>query len=218
MIPEVLYEFDGTRPYLPSSPYYSEAVWEKGSLEQYLPENHLWGPRGYYKDKFYTTAPCTFVSEIGYHGCPNRSSLEKMMTAEGLYPWTEGPSVERRVDHQVDAPLRGLGSDDGSQQSDAESGEYPVWLGSRRFGRVRLRFAVGSGRGNEILRRDVARPQVRADGHHLVERARRMADHFGRRGRLLRLEKLAYYFLSNVQKNVACSSTIRSTEPIRSWR
>ena len=35
-----------------------------------------------------------------------------------------------------------------------------------------------------------------------MECARRLADHFGRRGRLLRFEKLAYYFLQNVQKNV----------------
>ena len=90
VIPSVLYEFDPTRPYLPSSPYYSQAVWEHGSADQYLPENHLWGPRGYYKDPFYTAATCTFVSEIGYHGCPNRSSLERMMTPDAVYPWSEG--------------------------------------------------------------------------------------------------------------------------------
>ena len=90
VIPSVLYEFDPTRPYLPSSPYYSQAVWEHGSADQYLPENHLWGPRGYYKDPFYTAASCTFVSEIGYHGCPNRSSLERMMTPDAVYPWSEG--------------------------------------------------------------------------------------------------------------------------------
>ena len=89
VLPAVIYEFDPTRPYLPSSPYYSQAVYERGSADQYLPENHLWGPRGYYKDKFYTDATCCFVSEIGYHGCPNLESLQKMMTKDAVYPWTK---------------------------------------------------------------------------------------------------------------------------------
>ena len=31
VLPAVIYEFDPTRPYLPSSPYYSQAVYERGS-------------------------------------------------------------------------------------------------------------------------------------------------------------------------------------------
>ena len=88
-IERVLYEFDPTRPYLPSSPYYSQKVWENGSGGDLLPENHLWGPRGYYKDPFYKDAGCVFVSEIGYHGCPNKESLQKMMTPGAVYPWTK---------------------------------------------------------------------------------------------------------------------------------
>lgn len=90
VIASVCYEFDPTRPYLPSSPYYSQEVYEKGSADQYLPENHLWGPRGYYKDGYYSAATCCFVSEIGYHGCPNLESLKKMMTKDCVYPWTKG--------------------------------------------------------------------------------------------------------------------------------
>lgn len=89
VIARVLYEFDPTRPYIPSSPYYSQAVWEHGGGDELLPENHLWGPRGYYKEPYYTKAACCFVSEIGYHGCPNVESLNKMMTKEGVYPWTK---------------------------------------------------------------------------------------------------------------------------------
>ena len=202
MIPEVLYEFDGTRPYLPSSPYYSEAVWEKGSLEQYLPENHLWGPRGYYKDKFYTTAPCTFVSEIGYHGCPNRSSLEKMMTAEGLYPWTEGrqwndewitkstrrfvawgPTMDRNnlMLNQVNI-LFGSVPDDldefifASQSVQAEA----------------MKYFVEMWRGRKFERTGIIWWNVR-DGWPIISDA--VVDYYGSK-------KLAYYFLSNVQKNV----------------
>ena len=88
-IPHVIYECDPTRPYLPSSPYYSEEVYSLGNQTRFMPEDHLWGPRGYYKDPFYTEAKCLFASEIGYHGMPNRESLEKMFPKESVYPWTD---------------------------------------------------------------------------------------------------------------------------------
>ena len=88
-IPRVLYECDPTRPYLPSSPYYSEEVYSLGNQTRFMPEDHLWGPRGYYKDPFYTEAKCLFASEIGYHGMPDRESLEKMFPKESVYPWSD---------------------------------------------------------------------------------------------------------------------------------
>ncbi len=88
MIPEVLYEFDPTRPYLPSSPYFSEEAFQNGCQRSDLPQDHLWGPRGYYKDPFYKDAQAIFVSEIGYHGAPNKESVEKMFTRDCRYPWT----------------------------------------------------------------------------------------------------------------------------------
>lgn len=90
VIPEVIYEFDPTRPYLPSSPYYSPESYALGNNERLLPEQHLWGPRGYYKAPFYTDVDAHFVSEIGYHGCPNKESLEKMFDKEYVYPWKKG--------------------------------------------------------------------------------------------------------------------------------
>lgn len=88
-IPAVLYEFDPTRPYLPSSPYWSKELVATSYSTENIPEDHLWGPRGYYKDPFYTEAKCIFVSEIGYHGMPNREILEKMFPAESVYPWSD---------------------------------------------------------------------------------------------------------------------------------
>ncbi len=88
-IPNALYETDPTINYLPSSPYLSPKAMENGYNESILPENHLWGPRGYYKDNFYLGARALFVSEIGYHGMPNRSSLEKMFPSESVYPWSD---------------------------------------------------------------------------------------------------------------------------------
>lgn len=89
MIPEVLYEFDPTRPYLPSSPYFSEEAFRNGCQRSDLPQDHLWGPRGYYKDPFYKDSKAIFVSEIGYHGAPSKESVEKMFTKDNRFPWTK---------------------------------------------------------------------------------------------------------------------------------
>lgn len=87
-IPNVLFELDPIRPYLPSSPYWSEQA-VKAYNSSVLPERHLWGPRGYYKAPFYTSeAHNLFASETGYHGMPERSSLERMFSRDNVYPWT----------------------------------------------------------------------------------------------------------------------------------
>jgi beta-mannosidase len=86
-IPAVLKELDPNRAYLPSSPYHSPAVVAAGNKTDSMPEVHLWGPRGYFKAPFYTASPARFASEIGYHGCPSRTSLERMMDPEAVYPW-----------------------------------------------------------------------------------------------------------------------------------
>ena len=83
-IPDVLFEYDVTRPYLPSSPYEPPDVVSGKAKPS---EMHLWGARGYYKVPFYTNSPCWFASEMGYHGCPNFASLQRMMTPPALYPW-----------------------------------------------------------------------------------------------------------------------------------
>jgi len=88
-IPHVLFELDPSRTYLPSSPYWSEELVKTSYSTADLPEDHIWGPRGYYKEPYYTQMSCLFVSEIGYHGMPNRESLEKMFPAESVYPWTD---------------------------------------------------------------------------------------------------------------------------------
>jgi beta-mannosidase len=47
---------------------------------------HLWGPRDYFKSKFYITSLCHFVSEIGYHGCPSPESIRKFISGDKLWP------------------------------------------------------------------------------------------------------------------------------------
>jgi len=87
VIPNVLKEYDVTRPYLPSSPYVSREAFE-GKVEP--AEDHMWnGPRGWWKTDYYTKTPCWFCSEGGAHAIPARSSLEKMMgKAAAERPWT----------------------------------------------------------------------------------------------------------------------------------
>jgi len=98
-IPDVLYEYDVTRPYLPSSPYRSPDVVAEIAKPS---EMHLWGAREYYKTDYYTNSPCWFASEMGYHGCANRDSLEKMMTKGCVYPWNGTPAKFERDHRKLD--------------------------------------------------------------------------------------------------------------------
>ncbi|MFD0716676.1 glycoside hydrolase family 2 protein [Paenibacillus sp. GCM10027626] len=86
VLPAVVRQCDPFRPYLPSSPYYSSAFWKTKNMAL-LPEEHLWGPRDYYKSRFYTGSQMHFISEIGYHGCPNLESIKKFIEPEHLWPW-----------------------------------------------------------------------------------------------------------------------------------
>ena len=86
VIPKVIERLDPYREYLPSSPYVSERAWLADNRNG-LPENHLWGPRDYYKGEFYTSAAAHFASETGYHGCPSVDSLKRFISPEKLWPW-----------------------------------------------------------------------------------------------------------------------------------
>lgn len=85
IIPEVLRRLDPFREYLPSSPYVSEAAFESG-LEDILPEEHLWGPRDYFKGDFYINSKAHFASETGYHGAPAVESIKKFISEDKCWP------------------------------------------------------------------------------------------------------------------------------------
>ncbi len=84
ILPNILLMHDPARSYLPSSPYISDEAFKLG--ESAFVEDHLWGPRDYYKGKYYTDSSACFVSEIGYHGSPSVESLKKMVDEEYLMP------------------------------------------------------------------------------------------------------------------------------------
>lgn len=88
VIPSALRINDPSRPYLPSSPYISDKVWEKGT--RYIPsESHLWGSRDYFKGNFYKNATCRFASETGYHGCNSPDSLSRFISKDQLWHWAK---------------------------------------------------------------------------------------------------------------------------------
>jgi beta-mannosidase len=87
VLPRVVHRCDPYRDYVPSSPYVPPAVMGEPDALTRTPEQHLWGPRGYYKSDFYTHHSAHFIGEIGYHGCPNVSSIRRFISPEKLWPW-----------------------------------------------------------------------------------------------------------------------------------
>lgn len=85
LLPRVLREEVPGAPYLPSSPFIDTVAYANGSNT--MSEDHLWGPRDYYKGEFYQTSICHFASETGYHGCPSPESMRKFISPEFLWPY-----------------------------------------------------------------------------------------------------------------------------------
>lgn len=99
VLPRVLRDFDPFTPYIPSSPWWTPAV-VAGKAK--LSQDHLWGPRQkYFKNAFWTKATPTFVSETGYHGCPNVESLKRMMPADDVYPWPDANDMTKFNDSWI---------------------------------------------------------------------------------------------------------------------
>ena len=111
LIAQCVRDNDLSRPYLPSSPYISEKMHEAGFRSQTygsrIVEEHIWGPRDYFKSDFYSTNTAHFVSETGYHGCPSMESIKKFITPEHLWPyhnnseWILHSTDQKGSDHRV---------------------------------------------------------------------------------------------------------------------
>ncbi len=87
VIPQVLHRCDPYRPYVPSSPYVPPVLEGNPDTWTRTPEQHLWGPRGYFKGPFYTRHSAHFIGEIGYHGCPNIASIRRFIDPDLVWPW-----------------------------------------------------------------------------------------------------------------------------------
>jgi beta-mannosidase len=202
VLPEVIWEYDPLRPYLPSSPYFTEEYLKVGN-ENILPERHLWGPRGYHKDPFYTDVNAHFVSEIGYHGCPNRSSLERMFTPGNVYPWkTDGKWNDewqcKAVIPHPDAPFTVNRNDLMTKQVKILFGEVPKDLDQFIFASQAvqaevMKFFVEFWRMDKFRRTGIIWWNLR-DGWPIISDA--IVDFYNSK-------KLAYYYIRQVQHN-AC--------------
>ena len=84
VIPKMLWNHDTTRPYIPSSPYIDEEAFKS---HEPTSEEHLWGPRDYFKGNFYRNSVCHFASETGYHGCPSPETMKRIIRPEQLWHW-----------------------------------------------------------------------------------------------------------------------------------
>lgn len=82
LLPDVIDRLDRSRAYIPSSPYFDRECVEKGT--RFGPENHLWGPRDYYRSDFYHGALAKFVSETGYYGSPSADYIRTFITPDAL--------------------------------------------------------------------------------------------------------------------------------------
>ncbi len=94
VIPKLVEIHDYTRPYLPSSPYMSNEAAKKGTSAT-PSEDHLWGPRDYFKGDFYKNSICHFASETGYHACPSPVSVKKFIPEDELWPWYDKNGKEQ---------------------------------------------------------------------------------------------------------------------------
>ena len=91
---------DPARPYLPSSPYITPEAYATGNPLSHMPEDHLWGARDTFKAEFYHNKTVHFISETGYHGCPSKSSMEKFLSPDKLFPYQDN---DEWILHAADA-------------------------------------------------------------------------------------------------------------------
>ena len=104
ILPRVIQRLDPFRPYLASSPYVSPEGFALG--REYWPENHLWGQRDCHKSDFYVNSKAYFVSETGYHGCPAKSSIEKFIEPEYVWPYFDNRQWNLHSTDQTNDPGR----------------------------------------------------------------------------------------------------------------
>ena len=187
----VVRDQDPLRDYLPSSPYVSPEVFKAGFDRMMMPEIHLWGPRGYFKAEFYTDVPSHFVSEIGYHGCPDRSSLERMFDKKYVEPdyrnrkWNEQWQAKAVVTHA------GNRTKNYTKRNDLMPNQVEALFGTLpdRFDDFIFASQVDPGGGEKVLHRVLAVAEIPEDRDPVVEPPGRMADPLGRDRRLLLLQE-----------------------------
>ena len=93
---------DYFRSYLPSSPFISEKAFNKEGI---MPEEHLWGPRDYFKGDYYKNTFCHFASETGYHGFNSPQSLKRFLQEPGKIFEEDGTPTAEYLVHAASMEL-----------------------------------------------------------------------------------------------------------------
>lgn len=104
ILPGAIFANDTMHDFLPSSPYLGPAVTSGLARES---ERHVWG-RKYYKSGDYTKTRAWFMSETGFHGCPNLDSLRRMMQPSCVYPWTDIPGGRKDRTWNLDWQMKAV--------------------------------------------------------------------------------------------------------------
>jgi len=216
VLPEAVRRFDPRRAYLPSSPYRSPEMFAAGNDPRNQSEVHLWGPRGYFKAPYYTDIAARFVSEIGYHGCPSRSSLERMMDPQFVSPWARDHTwndewLTKSVRAQpLDTGTRGR-NDFMLKQIRAFMGEVPesldgFILASQVTQAEAMKFFVEFWRQQKGRRWGILWWNLR-DGWPIISDA--VVDYYNR-------PKLAYSYIREVQRDVQaiCGEAEQGRHPV----
>lgn len=86
VLPAAVRAHDPGREYLPSSPYISPAAYRHPAGLDALPERHLWGARDNFKSDYYRLTIAHFASEMGYHGCPEPTSVSRFISPDKHWP------------------------------------------------------------------------------------------------------------------------------------
>ena len=166
VIPQVVHRLDPHRAFVPSSPYVPPSVGPVPSAWMRTPEQHLWGPRGYFKSPFYTLHSAHFIGEQGYHGCPNVASIRRFISPEKLWPWDNNAEWQEHAVYHWQHPTR-----------DRDRIKLMANQVRELFGVVpddletlRARQPDHPGRGEEVLHRDDPAAQMADERHPLVER------------------------------------------------
>jgi len=202
ILPEVLRRLDPLRSYLPSSPYVSQKVFERGKKTSEIPEDHLWGPRDDFKGLFYTNSPAHFVSEIGYHGAPCLESLQQMIEPDHLWPFEQDGKIDSQWRAKAIASFPDESLHDGRIRLmanqvailfDAIPDQLESFIRASQISQAEAmkyfieRFRMGKWRRTGILWWNIR------DGWPLISDA--VVDYYNR-------PKLAYAFIKRVQQDV----------------
>ncbi len=124
VLPEVCARLDGTRPYIPSSPYSPDL-----SLDPQDPlqgDQHIWHHGTPFTAEVYLKGQARFPSEIGHLSCPDLQTVVDMLAEEhrwppdnrawdehfgSLYDWNFRPERREKLDQALEAWLGAVPED-----------------------------------------------------------------------------------------------------------